>query len=262
MSVIENKQPIPARLYNAAKGGHVAGAIDIIDDTLEKTQDQINQETVGTDNASLKNRINAIQMLIDLSGTGEPVPLTTNPEDIVAVGEGAIKVPLCIAVAGKFAELIGTSEDPSDRNTINGLRAAINAIYNTVVGTEEDTADTNSIRGLRAALTQLGELLQQEVNSRGNADIALLGTDEDTATANTIKGLRAAVTMLSQEIQNIPQGGGGGGGGSTIVTDQTKHIVLTEQEYEDLEEYEPDALYLIIEDSDWGLDDGLPIILT
>lgn len=36
--------PIPARLKNVAKGGHVAGAKDIIDDALGKEQSEINQE--------------------------------------------------------------------------------------------------------------------------------------------------------------------------------------------------------------------------
>ena len=35
--------PIPARIKNAVPGGHVAGAEDIIDDTLNMTQDVINQ---------------------------------------------------------------------------------------------------------------------------------------------------------------------------------------------------------------------------
>ena len=48
----ENRSPIPSRLYNAAKGGHVAGTADIIDDNKGKTQDVINKEM---DNA-LENR--------------------------------------------------------------------------------------------------------------------------------------------------------------------------------------------------------------
>ena len=34
---------IPTRIRNAAKGGHVTGAEDIIDDVLNKTQDIINR---------------------------------------------------------------------------------------------------------------------------------------------------------------------------------------------------------------------------
>lgn len=41
----ENKNPIPGRIYNAADGGYVCGAIDIIDDVKGKSQQVINQET-------------------------------------------------------------------------------------------------------------------------------------------------------------------------------------------------------------------------
>ena len=47
----EQKIPIPARLYNAAVNGHVAGTEDIIDDIKNKTQRQINsevEEALGT----------------------------------------------------------------------------------------------------------------------------------------------------------------------------------------------------------------------
>jgi len=40
----EHRSPIPSRLYNAAVGGHVSGADQIIDDNLNKTQDVINKE--------------------------------------------------------------------------------------------------------------------------------------------------------------------------------------------------------------------------
>ncbi len=40
----EKKVPIPARVYNAAEGGHVAGTEDIIDDASGKTQKEINAE--------------------------------------------------------------------------------------------------------------------------------------------------------------------------------------------------------------------------
>ena len=98
--MIENKQPIPARLYNAAKGGHVAGAIDIIDDILNKTQDTINQETVGNGNGSLKEQVAAIERLAHVGDID--IQLTTSPDDIVTTGEGAAKLPLSVAIAGKL----------------------------------------------------------------------------------------------------------------------------------------------------------------
>lgn len=43
----EFTNPIPTRLKNVAKGGHVAGAKDIIDDALGKTQEEINAEIIA-----------------------------------------------------------------------------------------------------------------------------------------------------------------------------------------------------------------------
>lgn len=43
----EQKIPIPAMLYNAAVGGHVTNSQQIIDENLNREQNDINQETVG-----------------------------------------------------------------------------------------------------------------------------------------------------------------------------------------------------------------------
>lgn len=40
----EKIQPIPHRIKNMAVGGHVAGAEDILDDSLSKNQQEINAE--------------------------------------------------------------------------------------------------------------------------------------------------------------------------------------------------------------------------
>jgi len=55
----EHKSPIPSRIYNAAVGGHICGTEDIIDDTKNKTQKQINsevEESLGT-GGSVDSRI-------------------------------------------------------------------------------------------------------------------------------------------------------------------------------------------------------------
>ena len=43
----EHKIPIPSMLYNAAVGGHVTNSQQIIDENLNREQNDINQETVG-----------------------------------------------------------------------------------------------------------------------------------------------------------------------------------------------------------------------
>lgn len=258
---MEYKQPIPARLFNAAKGGHVAGALDIIDDTLEKTQDQINQETVGTDNASLKNRINAIQLLVELSGTDNPVPLTTSSDDIVTTGEGAVKIPLCIAVAGKFAEyynkiavegfihnlelvdqsLLGTDLDTAETNSIKGLRKAIVQLSLGVVGTDEDTSEVDTLKGLRAAISSVSRLLQEEIENRQSQYNSLLGTDEDSFETNTIMGLRKTIVGLSDIVNGLTPGEGGGGESSGIGSSVELYNFLEELRVTKLPKLEADV---------------------
>lgn len=43
----EHKEPIPSMIYNAAVGGHVTNSQQIIDENLNREQNDINQETVG-----------------------------------------------------------------------------------------------------------------------------------------------------------------------------------------------------------------------
>lgn len=59
----EQINKIPARLKNMAKNGHVAGADDIIDDVLDKTQDQVNQDLIGADQTE-KNRAESAELAL------------------------------------------------------------------------------------------------------------------------------------------------------------------------------------------------------
>lgn len=43
----EHKEPIPSMIYNAAVGGHVTNSQQVIDENLNREQNDINQETVG-----------------------------------------------------------------------------------------------------------------------------------------------------------------------------------------------------------------------
>ena len=47
MATNEHIINVPGRIRNSAVDGHVAGAEDIFDDTLEKTQAEINSEQAG-----------------------------------------------------------------------------------------------------------------------------------------------------------------------------------------------------------------------
>ena len=68
----EKIQSIPARLKNIAKGGHVAGTEDIIDDNLNKTQNVINTET-NSKFVQLDNEIEGLEKQ-------DVVPVDTLPD--------------------------------------------------------------------------------------------------------------------------------------------------------------------------------------
>ena len=86
-------QSIPARLKNAAVGGHVAGAADILDDSMNKTQDTINFEVntaIGTDDTagSIKGRIKALENEMSSRVTGSDL---TADKLVLGNGNSAVK---------------------------------------------------------------------------------------------------------------------------------------------------------------------------
>ena len=86
--MIEHKEPIPSRIYNAAVGGHVAGAEDIFDDAMNKDQSTINNELTtaitGKLEASEKGAVNGVA---SLDGFGK-VPSSQLPSYVDDVIEG------------------------------------------------------------------------------------------------------------------------------------------------------------------------------
>ena len=81
----EKKVPIPARVYNASQGGHVAGAVDIIDDNKNKTQATINAE-VDAKFTIHQNEINGLSRQNYVSVNAySALPSTGNVETIYRV---------------------------------------------------------------------------------------------------------------------------------------------------------------------------------
>lgn len=64
----EKKSYIPSRLKNASVGGHVAGAADIIDDALNKTQEEINGIVLEPSNG-LKDRVEQLEEQVSFDGS-------------------------------------------------------------------------------------------------------------------------------------------------------------------------------------------------
>lgn len=89
----EKKSYIPSRLKNASVGGHVAGAADIIDDALNKTQEEING-IVLTPSTGIDDRLKTIEQGVTFEGT---IQTETNPANVTS---GSAKVPTGNAVRG------------------------------------------------------------------------------------------------------------------------------------------------------------------
>ena len=144
---------------------------------------------------------------------------------------------------------LGDTSNPVEGRAIN---SAINSVLDQlqtsiqqIIGTDQDTQESNTIKGLKNVVNELNNtintLSEQISNNTGNE--GGISEEQLTPIVNQLESISQQVQQLENR-QNI------------------QHIILKEDQYEALEEYREDALYFIIEDSDWGLDDGLPIILT
>lgn len=80
----EKKVPIPARVYNASQGGHVAGAVDIIDDNKNKTQATINAENDAKFN-QMDDEIEALEKQDVVPVNLLPAISSANPKKIYRV---------------------------------------------------------------------------------------------------------------------------------------------------------------------------------
>ena len=82
----EKYQPIPHRLKNMAVGGHVAGAIDVLDDNLNRNQQDINADTYRKNETYSKEQLNNMittpeQEYLSVKATAE----TTDVDDIATI---------------------------------------------------------------------------------------------------------------------------------------------------------------------------------
>ena len=116
--------PIPARLKNVAKGGHVAGADQIIDDALGKEQSVINQEVSeaieGNTQAvaaerqraeaaegALDNRLSDVEELAEISIDGGEAKIATGEDFHNPTAEQRAKIPTVGAI------LDGADDEPT-----------------------------------------------------------------------------------------------------------------------------------------------------
>ena len=130
----EHKIPIPSMIYNAAVGGHVTNSQQIIDENLNREQNDINQETVGAMpyNSSNPNGMGRI-VLKKTDNFKEVIEAQTNGNTIFVIKynftlTGNVTIPANCVLQFKGGSISGTY-------TITGVNTGIQAglvkIFNT-----------------------------------------------------------------------------------------------------------------------------------
>lgn len=179
----EQKIPIPARLYNAAVGGHICGTEDIIDDAKGKNQSQINTEVD-----------NAIQNEIERATQAENNRYTKSE--------------------------VYKKEETYNKNELNNLITTPSQEYVTVVATSQTTSITDVLPATGTADTvyRVGNWDGSAYDDTVYSEYAWNGTayvflrkkdygidDEPTAGSNNLVksgGVYEEVSQLGQEIEN------------------------------------------------------------
>ena len=135
------------------------------------------------------------------------------------------------------------------KDRIAELNGAINKI-------NEDMADADA--SVSEKFINVYERIQDIENTAGGNlegirnDISELNSSVESINTN-IDSIESDVSNLDDRVQQLEQ---------NPSKDSIKHIIITESEYEQLSEYEEDTLYIIVENDNWELGDGLPIILS
>ena len=93
----EKKILIPGRLKNIAVSNYLAGASDIIDDSLGKSQQEINAEVTSTEE-DLDTRLNVVEQLAEISVAGGEIGIATANDLKNRTTAGDAKIPTVAAV--------------------------------------------------------------------------------------------------------------------------------------------------------------------
>ena len=207
-------QPIPARIKNVAVGGHVAGAEDIIDDNLGKTQQTINQEVDNKIEALTSQDIEVVSALPAV-GDADPKKIyrvsgTTSYTDYMLNPDGSA-----------FSQLATFSFPGIDDEPVGGSNNLVKSsgVFNNI--SQLDNRITNEINRATSTENQLGNRITSEVN-RALAEEARIEGRLDTNRFGynvTVFGLVAGVHTLATAVQNVPSTERFGGQKITFKTD-------------------------------------------
>lgn len=135
-------------------------------------------------------------------------------------------------------------------NDISSLQDDISSIQNDISSIQ---GDITSLQG------DIGDINQDIVSVQGDitslqGDVGEIG-QEVTYLQGDVRTINQSIEGLDRRITNLEEN-------PAVPDNLLDHVVLTQAEYDSLQEYDEDTLYLILEDEDWGFGDDFPVILT
>ena len=185
MATNENLIPIPGRLHSVATEGHVAGADEIYDDTLQKDQATINSEvnaaigTGGSVDTKIANAINALDSSKSQSAGADGLALNIVEENgkITSISGSIASNTYDAYGAASQAQSAAISAAATDAtNKVNAAKTELKGNATTACDTlgEAETkinANASAISAEVSRAQSAEQLLQEQYNSLTQSDI-------------------------------------------------------------------------------------------
>lgn len=152
-----------------------------------------------------------------------------------------------------------------DNETLSGIIEDIQSLQSDVESLQDDLTELREIvEGIEGYDdSELWEAVNSSQESLQNLQQSISSLQHDVNELNQevsflqgdVRNINQNIEGLDQRITNLEQ--------NPVVPDNLlNHVVLTQHEYDNLQEYDEDTLYLILEDEGWGFGDKFPVILT
>ena len=203
-----------------------------------------NVNTINGDIVGIKQDLNTIKNTT-LPSIEENL---TNILQLLNDDENSERIQEIIDKYNQIQEFIDGLGD--DDETLSGIIEDIQSLQDDVESLREivegidDSELQEAVNSLQQSINSLQQSissLQHDVNEL-NQEVSFLQGD--------VRDINEDIEGLDQRVTNLEQ------------RNSLNHVVLTQYEYDNLQEYDEDTLYLILEDEGWGFGDKFPVILT
>lgn len=219
---------IPNELASAVKGGFVTNTKEIIDKILDTSQEEVN-----------KLIIKAGEDILHLSQIIEQLL-----EDMVKKEEVYTKEQ----ADSRFQEIGDYATNDSVNQKYSEHSQQI----------QEIQQQLNQLQQIQSQLTQLQQLttqLQQTSTQLQQGQSQLQQGQNQLQEGQS--QLQQGQSQLQQEYTQLQQQT------NQLLSNQQKHVILRQSQYDNLENYERNVIYIILEDIPyWGFGDNFPITLS